>query len=270
MIEGTIRTNQHPYWGTTTIEETPYTRTRDSLPSLEEVLASQADLPALSLLLGLGEDGLPLVLDLEDPDASAFLIASDDGFDNTALLHSIVTAALKGNHPNDLLVHLISPHADDLLNFHHQPHFRLSYTPFHPGTPIVIEELVNLVVSRQGDTVPGSCQILGIDGLDLLWQALPPQARLNMDWLIRNGPAAGLWVIATVESTYLADSLTSAISLFPSRILGQVSQPNLARYLSGLGRSYLADLIPGQEFLLLTGIQAITLQMLYSEDLTGV
>ncbi|MFN2145592.1 MAG: hypothetical protein ACK2T7_09575, partial [Anaerolineales bacterium] len=147
MIESTIDTRQPRFWGTSS-EQAPYRlrtpRLEDRFPSLEEILASQDELPALSLILGLGEDGVPLVVDLEDPEGSAFLIASDDGFDNTALLHNLITAALKGNHPEELFVHLISPHADDLTYFHHQPHFRLSYQPFHPGTPIVIEEMVKL------------------------------------------------------------------------------------------------------------------------------
>lgn len=276
MIESTFRTNQ-PQSGGTQIENSPSwdaprlqdTRHRDNLPSLEEVLASQEDLPALSLLLGFGEDRFPLVLDLEDPNCGAFLIASDDGFDNTALLHSIVTAALKGNHPDDLMVHLISPHADDLLNFHHQANFRLSYQPFHPGVPIAIEEMVKLVISRQQNPVPGTGHVFAIDGLDLLWQALTQQAKLHLDWLIRNGPAAGFWIIATIDSTYLPRNLTGTIDLFPARILGQVSQANLARFLSGFIRNQISDLITGQEFLLITGGQAINLQILHSEDMVS-
>ncbi len=270
MIESRIGTNQPQFWGTPTKEalyRVAPSRLRNQFPSLEEILASQDELPALSLILGLGEDGLPLVVDLEDPEGSAFLIASDDGFDNTALLHSLITAALKGNHPEDLQVHLISPHADDLLYFHRQPHFRISYEPFHPAVPIMLEELVNLVVSRQRQDKPGSGQIFAIDGLDLLWQALDPQAKLNLDWLIRNGPAAGLWVIATVESTYLAQNLTGTIDMFPSRILGPVRQANLARFLSGFILNQVSDLTPGEEFLVITGGHPIHLQTLYSEDL---
>ena len=270
MIESTIDTRQPRFWGTSS-EQAPYRlrtpRLEDRFPSLEEILASQDELPALSLILGLGEDGVPLVVDLEDPEGSAFLIASDDGFDNTALLHNLITAALKGNHPEELFVHLISPHADDLTYFHHQPHFRLSYQPFHPGTPIVIEEMVKLVISRQQTPVPGTGHILAIDGLDLLWQALDPQAKLNLDWLIRNGPAVGLWVIATVESTYLPQNLTGTIDMFPSRILGPIQQANLARFLSGFILNQVSDLTPGEEFLLITGGHPIHLQTLFSEEL---
>lgn len=269
MIESTIRTKQPKYWGTP-IEDPPgwdATAPQGNHPSLEEVLASQDQLPAASLLLGLGADGLPLVLDLEDPGCGAFLIASDDGFDNTTLLHSLITAALKGNHPEDLLVHLISPHADDLLYFHHQPNFKISYQTFHPGVPIVLEEMVNLVISRQRTPDTRSSHILAIDGLDLLWQALDPQSKLNLDWLIRNGPAVGFNIIATIDATFLPRNLTCTIDMFPARILGRVSQANLARFLSGFIRNQLSDLIPGQEFLLVTGGQALDLQILHSQDL---
>ena len=237
------------------------------LPSLEAILKKQRGLPPFSLFLGLCEDELPLVLDLTEPDAGSFLIAGDNGFDNTVMLHSILTAAFKANRTQEVNLHLISPHADDLLYFHRQPSFKISYEPYRPEIKVVLEEMVNLVLQRKHTGAIAPVHLFAIDGLDLLWQALGPQARLHLDWLVENGPAYGLWVFASVESTYLAENVMPTIERFPSRILGRISQPNLARYLSGLSRSYLSDLKPGEQFYVRTSGQSFKIWMLRSEDI---
>lgn len=236
-------------------------------PSLETVLAEQRGLPPYSLLLGLCTDQLPLVLDLTDASGGAFLIAGDNGFDNTTLVHSILSAACLSNRPENLSVHLISPHADDLLQFHRQPHFKISYEPYRPEVSVVLEEMVHLVHARtrSGEVTP--VHLLAIDGLDLLWQALTPHARMHLDWLIEHGPEAGVWVFASIESTFISKAIAPTIELFKSRILGSVSQPNLARYLSGLGRSYLVDLEPGEQYLVRTHGNSFTIWMLQSENI---
>lgn len=237
-------------------------------PSLEEVLGQQRSLPPFSLLLGLCEDELPLVLDLTEPSSGAFLIAGDNGFDNTTLMHSLLTAAFKANRASEVSLHLISPHADDLLYFHRQPSFKISYEPYRPEIEIVLEEMVNMVASRRQSGQITPVHLFAIDSLDLLWQALGTQARLRLDWLIENGPAAGLWVFASIESTYISKSLHATLNLFPSRMLGRISQPNLARYLSGLSRSYLSDLISGVQYFVRTGGHSFTIWALQSEDIS--
>ena len=239
----------------------------EQYPTLETILYQQGPLPAGSVILGMCQDGLPLVLDMTNPESGAFLIAGDNGFDNTTLLHSIMTAAIKANRTQDVSLHLISPHADDLLYFHQQPNFKISYEPHRPEIKIVLEEMVNLVLSRQRKFQPLPAQLFAIDGLDLLWQTLDAQSKLRLEFLIRQGPAVGFWVFASLEATYLANQISSKIDLFPSRILGQISQPNLASYLSGLSRSYLTDLVSGLEYFVRTNGQSFNIWALPSEDL---
>jgi hypothetical protein len=90
--------------------------------------------------------------------------------------------------------------------------------------------------------------ILAIDGLDLLLRSLSPEAKYWFDWLAENGPEAGLWMIATMESGKTMTLHNSAIDAFPSRILGHMQSPRMARSLSGLSRNRLDDLIPGDQF----------------------
>jgi hypothetical protein len=239
----------------------------DGLPSLETMLADQRHLPPYSLFMGICEDGLPLVLDFLEPASGSFLIASDSGFDNTALMHSLITATIKANHEDEVFVHLISPHADDLLYFHWQPNFKISYDPFRPEVEVVLEEMVNLVAERQRGGQITPVHMFAIDGLDILQQALSAQSKIRLDWLIEHGPEVGFWTFATIESTYISPAMGPVLELFASRILGRISQPNLARSLSGLSRSYLYDLHNGLEYFVRTMGHSFNIWMLQSEDI---
>jgi hypothetical protein len=218
------------------------------LPSLEEVLDEFHPLPAYSLLLGLCEDGLPLILDLTDPSSGSFLIAGDHAQSNFNLLYGLLTSAYLINTAEEVNLHLISPLADELVELHKQPAFKISFHPARPECEIVVEEMVNLVHQRQGTMEMQPIHILAIDGLDLLFQSLSPESKYWFNWLAENGPEMGLWVIATVESGKTARLHHGALDGFPSRILGYIQSPRLAQSLSGLSRNHLDDLIPGEQF----------------------
>ena len=236
------------------------------VPLLEQVLEDIDSLPAYSLLLGLCEDGLPLVVDLTDPAPGAVLISSDDHDANFNLLYSLLTAAYTVNTPDEINLHFISPYADELTHLHRQPHFKISFTPDRAECEVMIEEMVNLVHKRQGTHDIQPIHILAIDGLDLLLDSLSPEARLWFNWLVEYGPQSGVWVIAAVEAPSIKKAYYHIIDGFPSRVLGQIRFPRLARYLSGLSRGSLDDLAPGAQFLVRTGGDTFKLWMLHPEE----
>ena len=61
--------------------------------TLASSIAQPAGLPGGSLMLGLAEDGLPVLLDLYDPAPGPLLVAGDGGSGKTALLQSLARAA---------------------------------------------------------------------------------------------------------------------------------------------------------------------------------
>lgn len=219
------------------------------VPTLEEVLDKLHSLPAYSLILGISEDGMPLILDLSDPYCGSFLIASDNGFTNFHLLYSLLTSGYKINTPAEVNLHLISPQVNELIELHRQPSFKIGFDPARPECEIVVEEMVNLIHQRQGTLDIQPIHILAIDGLDLLFQTLSSESQRWFTWLVENGPEAGLWIFASIESRRIRKPHYSVIDGFPSRILGNIQSPRLTRTLSDLSRNRLDDLIPGEQFL---------------------
>lgn len=236
------------------------------VPTLEEVLDELNPIPAYSLLLGLCEDEIPLILDLTDPRAGAFLIVSDNGSTNSTLLYNLLTAAYKVNTEEEVNLHLISPDADDLTVLHKQPNLKVCFAPDRPECEVVIEEMVNLVHQRQGSHEIQPVHILAIDRLDLLFQTLSMEAQLWFSWLLEFGAEVGLWIIATIPSNSIKKTHYGVIEGFPSRILGMIQFPRLARYLSGMSKDHLDDLIPDGQFLVRTDSGLNKIWMLETEE----
>ena len=237
-----------------------------TLPTLEAVHKGQPILPAYSLILGLCRDQLPLVLDLTEPNTGAFLIAADSGFANTTLLHSILASAFLLNTESEVNVHLISPQADSLTRFHTQPNLKICFQPERMECEIVLEEIVNLIVSRQQLDHQHPVHVLFIDSLDLLWEQLSPQGRERLKWIAANGPHFGFAVFAAIETGYLKPKLNHLVDCFPSRILGRIRQTSNARYLAGFNHSDVGKLIPDLEFLTIAGGQSFNICLLPAEQ----
>lgn len=244
----------------------PPTKIEPSFPSLQAIIRDQKVIPAYSLILGLCDDNLPLVLDLTEPMAGAFLIAGDSGFANTTLLHSMITSALLINTADEVSVHLISPQADNLIAFHRQPNFKISYQPGRPECEIVLEEMVSLVQSRERSRKQQPIHALFIDSLDIFWESLSAQGKIWLNWITSYGAQNGLWVFATLETDYLKPELYRTVDCFPSRILGNIQMPGSAHYLSGLNRVNLQELAPELEFFTISDGQSFNLWLLPPEN----
>jgi hypothetical protein len=217
----------------------------DEDSQIEEVLEENFPFPAYSIMLGLCEDGVPLLLDLTDPYSGSFLIAADDREVNFQTLLSLLTSTYLMNNENEVNIHLISPEPGYYSELHKTPSLKINLTTNQPGTSVAIEEFVNLIRDRKagGEILP--FHILVIEDLPELINVLNPPTRQLLRWLVEQGPNLGIWVIATMQSSHLDPDHFTILESFPSRILGYVRNPSLARYFSGMSQSALPDPLPG-------------------------
>ena len=241
---------------------------RISLPqllTLEGLLEGQRAIPAYSIVLGICEDNLPLVVELTETASGSFLISGDSGFANTTLLKSILSSALYLNTDYEVNAHLISPEADSLTHFHRHKNFKISYQPGRPEVEVALEEMVNLVKARQVSGRKEPYHLLFIDSLDLLWDALSEQGKFWFSWLISHGAGYGLHTIVSLETAHLSPALYPIVDRFPSRILGRIQADSQARQLIGGQHEDLSVLIPEAEFVACTEGQKYRLRLLPSK-----
>jgi hypothetical protein len=220
---------------------------------MENNYESQSLLPAYSIFLGLCDDGVPLILDLTDSNPGSFLVAGDNDASNYKVLSSILTSACCFNGPKEINIHLFSQQLDDLPRLLKTPHLNLCLKPEQIETLIAFEELVNLGKQRRKGESLIPYHLVAIDGLDSFIQIDDSQILKLLIWLIENGPEVGIFVIATIQSSQIIEKLFPLLNCFPSRILNQISNPGLARYLSGMRAPKLSYLKPGLDAVVFSG-----------------
>ena len=222
-------------------EQPPLPVSPDTSP-IDTSPARPAALPGGSLLLGLAEDGLPVLLDLYDPAPGPLLVAGDGGSGKTAFLQSLARAAGLQD-PGDIQFGVVTPFPEEWTTLETLPHCLGIWPAYHPSAQRFLSQLVNWA-----GTLPETRQaiLLLFDGFDLL-SASDFQSRQDLRWLLLYGPEHQVWPVVTVNPARLA-RLQSWLDYFHTRVLGQVKQSHNARMLSDGMQGALANLLPGAQF----------------------
>jgi hypothetical protein len=195
-----------------------------------------------SLLLGLAEDGLPLLLDLYDPAPGPLLVAGDGGSGKTAFLQSLAQASASQN-PGEIQFGVLTPFPEEWTGLESLPNCMGIWPAYHLATSDFLSQMVSWA-----DILPSSRQAVLVlfDGLDLLTSS-NIKVQHDLRWLLMCGPERHVWPIVTVNPGRLT-RLETWLNYFQTRILGRVKHPQTARLLAGDTKINLATLLPGTQF----------------------
>jgi DNA segregation ATPase FtsK/SpoIIIE-like protein len=91
-------------------------------PTLENVLAKIAPLPEHGLFLGVASDGLPLLLNLNDPAPGQVLILGDDHTGKTDFLQGVARAVSLTHHPRFVRFAVVTPCIEEWVGWNDYPH----------------------------------------------------------------------------------------------------------------------------------------------------
>ena len=225
-------------------QEGPPQPVTPSAPDAERTLAQPAALPVGSLLLGLAEDGLPVLLDLFDPAPGPLLVAGDGGSGKTAFLESL--ARLAGlQDPGDIQFGVVTPFPEEWKALESLPHCLGVWPAYHPSAQLFLSQLVSWA-----EALPATRQaiLLLFDGFDLMSASEFPSQH-DLRWLLLYGPERHIWPVVTINPARLVH-LQAWLDYFHTRVLGQVKHKHNARLLMDDPQAALADLLPGTQFLL--------------------
>ncbi|MEA4910250.1 MAG: hypothetical protein VB089_21695 [Anaerolineaceae bacterium] len=223
--------------------------------------------PRSNALLGVCEDGFPMLFDFTDPRPGPLAVLGDAHSGKTGLLRLVVHSAVRYNPSSQVQVAVISNHPEEFAEFSGQGAYRrYSLGVFDSEDPAAGQALMDVAAAaeeqyrqKKNDLI----QLLVLDGLGFVPYAAG-DVQLNLEWLLKFGPALRVWPIAALH-TYAALKLGRWLRHFHTRLIGHMPPEPAARLAlqSGLDSQ---DLLSGRQFAVHTGERWMKLWLPLIED----
>ena len=189
--------------------------------SLREIMRRISNLPADTAVLGLGEDGLPLLFDLRDPRPGSILILGDKFSGKTKLLQTIALSLILRNQAEQVQFAVLCGKPEQWQHMAHAnpKYFRCLHSNFERSAATTIPEMCDLVEARQhGEAIDHSF-------VHHRWMDTVPHMdfgiRMNFEWLLKEGPAMRVWPIAALDSESAMQQLRW-VNCFRTRLIGSI------------------------------------------------
>lgn len=222
-------------------EQTPLPPDRIIQPAtpLTRLLTDNPGLPQQTAILGICDDQLPMLLDLNDPSPGSLLVAGDERQQQLDLLRTAISSVILRNTPRSVQFIIFShlPGAwQDWVNGHHFERYCMGIIGVDlPEASEWIQNLAEWTRQRQAGLRSGPPIIVLLDTLNFI-PKLNNHLRLRFEFLVKEGPQAKIWPIAAI-STALASSLTRQVDQFQTLIYGYSEDTSFYTRLSGISET---------------------------------
>jgi S-DNA-T family DNA segregation ATPase FtsK/SpoIIIE len=206
------------------------------MPMMEQL----EGVPPVTAVLGVAEDGAPLLIRLPSPDVAHILVAGTTGSGKTALLRTVVLSlAMRHPYRGQLSLMLIDPKGRAFADLGGLPQLarpvvvdgeeaaealgslirlmerRDAMMQSEPPVVVVIDELVDLMMTDASSTRGG------------------PSIEDLLTRLVQRGREAGIHIVAATQKPTAAVIGTLVKANFPVRMVGKVTSATDARVASG-------------------------------------
>jgi hypothetical protein len=206
-------------------------------------------IPPRTVILGECRDQIPLFLDLQDSDLGSLLITADPDSGQSHQLELILASALFFNRKSEIRPVIISSQQNW---YRTDPRFNRSQNPvkvipwYDTDLGGEIQKLANLCDDRNSGRHAGQTYLVLFDDFDQV-NTLDYQTQMEIRWLVKYGPQAGIWPIVSGSPDFLCQ-VPFWTDLFRTRLLGRIDSPILADQLSIFPDSPVRRLGRGMEF----------------------
>ena len=176
--------------------------------------------PKQAILLGQCQDGLPILMGLEDPTMGAILVSGENSCGKTHQLQVMVDSAMRLHTPDELQISILTLHPEEwaYLKVGYQQQASIHAWYDHRSEKM-IKGLSNLAEGRRDGKGHQTRHIMILDDLNFV-EYLSYEAQMTIHWLLAYGSRLGFTMIATINSVYYND-YRYWIDIFRTRILGR-------------------------------------------------
>jgi len=199
------------------------------------------NIPPTTAILGLAEDGAPLLIRLPSPDVAHILVAGTTGSGKTMLLQAMILSLAMTNAPSPyqgegraLTLVLIDPKGHAFSLFAGLPHLARPVIQDTRETTEALHSLVRLMERRgqNGRTTPPPVIVVIDELADLLMVGGKP-VQHALTRLTQRGREAGIHIVAATQKPTAAVLGPLIKANFPVRLVGRVTSIEDARTATG-------------------------------------
>ncbi len=224
-------------------ERAHHTTPMPGTPSLASIIADISPLPHEALFLGIAEDGLPVLLNLNNPIPGPILIAGDQASGKTALLQIIAKAAELLHSPSEIQYGIITQYPEEWTGFQENQINAGIFKAEQENTRELLQSLFHWAHSNKDDE---RSMLLLIDDLGSI-KNIDPQTEQNLRWLLLRGPSRHVWPIVTVNA-HNSRNMEAWLTFFRTRLFGRIQDTQDSNFIAGYSSETLNDLKAGSQF----------------------
>ena len=221
------------------------------------------EIPPQTAVLGLDEEGVPLLLRLPSPEVGHVLVAGTTGSGKTVLARSMVVSLALHNRQGEVQVVVIDPKGRGYGVLEGLPHLLRPVVREVSEAAYVLSDLVGEMVRRDREGVQEPRLVVVIDEMADLVEAGGRSVARSITRLTQRGREAGIHVIGCTQKPTV-DAIGSLVkSNFPVRLVGSVASPEDAKVASGLKETGAEKLLGRGDFLLVMKGEVMRFQAAY-------
>ncbi len=194
---------------------------------------SGTDVPPVTAILGLADDGAPLLIRLPSPDVAHVLVAGTTGSGKTALLQAMILSLAMTNPTRDLALVLVDPKRRAFGLFEGLPHLVRPVIWRVEETVEALQSLVRLMERRESGETDWPHVVLVIDELADLLMMGGKAVQWSLTRLTQRGRGAGIHIVAATQKPTAAVLGPLIKANFPVRLVGRVMSAEDARTATG-------------------------------------
>lgn len=212
-------------------------RTKSEPVRLLPLCDQLAAVPACTAVLGVEENGTPLLVRLPAPDVAHVLIAGTTGSGKTALARTLLTSLAMHNRQSQVQLILIDPKGRGFGPLAKLPHV-LGEVATDPKSAVDrLHWLVQEMERRDREQVNRPIFVVAVDELADLLQTGGSVVEGLLTRLSQRGREAGIHLVACTQKPTAALIGGAMKANFPVRLVGAVAGKDEARYATGLAES---------------------------------
>jgi DNA segregation ATPase FtsK/SpoIIIE, S-DNA-T family len=223
----------------------------------------QTRIPFGTAILGLADDGAPLLIRLPSPEVAHVLVAGTTGSGKSALMQTMIMSLALFHHRRQLQFVLIDPKSRAFEAMSGLPHLLRPIVTQADQAVQVLNDMVNLMEQRDRSRVTDPRIVIAIDELADLVQTGGQAILDNLGRLVQRGREAGIHVIGATQKPSSAILGPLIKANFPVRLVGHVVSAEDARVAAGIGGTNAEKLTGRGDFVAVYGPGLIRFQAAY-------